>query len=152
MLDFIKLMPHENYLCTTELTGSELIKMIQTVQSSERGYQPTSGLKQFIKINDNEKKEVINVQIYVDGKAIDIDKDKIYILSSNNLILSEESEDEFKWKDSLDIIQDKYRNNKIQCSRRLVFIELMNYFRNIGVVDLSKDIDLTKPRIVIVEE
>ena len=152
MQDFIKLMPHENYLCITELTGSELIKMIQTVQSSERGYQPTSGLKQFIKINDNEKKEVINVQIYVDGKAIDIDKDKIYILSSNNLILSEESEDVFKWKDSLDIIQDKYRNNKIQCSRRLVFIELMNYFRNIGVVDLSKDIDLTKPRIVIVEE
>ena len=152
MLDFIKLKPHENYLGTTELTGSELIKMIQTVQSSERGYQPTSGLKQFIKINDNEKKEVINVQIYVDGKAIDIDKDKIYILSSNNLILSEESEDVFKWKDSLDIIQDKYRNNKIQCLRRLVFIELMNYFRNIGVVDLSKDIDLTKPRIVIVEE
>ena len=152
LLDFIKLMPHENYLCTTELTGSELIKMIQTVQSSERGYQPTSGLKQFIKINDNQKKEVINVQIYVDGKAIDIDKDKIYILSSNNLILSEESEDEFKWKDSLDIIQDKYRNNKIQCSRKLVYIELMNYFRNIGVVDLSKDIDLTKPRIVIVEE
>ena len=145
MLDFIKLMPHENYLCTTELSGSELIKMIQTVQSSERGYQSTSGLKQFIKINDNEKKEVINVQIYVDGKAIDIDKDKIYILSSNNLILSEESEGEFKWKDSLDIIEDKYRNNKnkIQCSRRLVFIELMNYFRNIGVFDLSKDIDLT---------
>ena len=152
MLDFIKLMPHENYLCTTELTGGELIKMIQTVQSSERGYQPTSGLKQFIKINDNKKKEVINVQIYVDGKAIDIDKDKIYILSSNNLILSEESEDEFKWKDSLDIIQDKFRNNKIQCSRRLAYIDLMNYFRNIGVVDLSKDIDLAKPRIVIVEE
>ena len=152
MLDFIKLMPHENYLCTTELTGGELIKMIKTVQNSKRGYHPTSGLKQYIKIKNNGIKEVINVQIYVDGKAVDIDINKVYSLSSNNLILSEESEDEFKLKDSLDIIQDKYRNNKIKCSKRLVYIELMNYFRNKGIVDLREEIDLTKPRIVIIEE
>ena len=151
LLDFIKLMPHENYLCNTELTGEEIIKMIKTVQSSKRGFQPSSGLKQFIKIKNNEK-EVIKIQIYYyNVKAVDIDKNKIYKLSSNNLILSEESEDEFKLKDSLDIIQDKFRNNKIECSKTLVYIEIMNYFRNKGIIDFRKDIDLSKPRIVFIE-
>ena len=152
ILDFIKLMPHENYLCTTELNGLEIIKMIKTVQSSERGLQPTSGLKQFIRIKKNGKREVIKVQIYDNnGIAVDIDKNKIYKLSSNNLILSEESEDEFKLKDSLDIIKDKFRNNKIKCSKTLVYIEIMKYFRNKVVVDLQKEIDFSKPRVTIFE-
>ena len=78
LFDFIKLMPYENYICITEITGNEIFKMIKTVQNGKRGYQPTSGLKQFIKIK-NGKKEVIDVQIYKNGKAINIDKIK-YIL------------------------------------------------------------------------
>jgi len=43
-------MPYENYICITEITGNEIFKMIKTVQNGKRGYQPTSGLKQFIKV------------------------------------------------------------------------------------------------------
>ena len=151
LFDFIKLMPYENYICITEITGNEIFKMIKTVQNGKRGYQPTSGLKQFIKIK-NGKKEVIDVQIYKNGKAINIDKNKVYTLSSNNYVLSEENEDEFHNKDFLDIIKDKKRNNKIHCSKTNVYIELMKYFRGKVVVDLSKEVDMTKSRIVFIED
>ena len=152
LLDFIKLMPRECYLCTTELTGEELIKLIKAVQIGKRGFQLTSGLKQTINIKNNGTKKVINVQIYKEGKAIDIDKNKIYKLSSNNLVLSEESKDEFAVQDSLEVIQDKYRNNKIKCSKIKGYEELMNYFETKVVIDLNKEVDMTKPRIVIIEE
>jgi 2',3'-cyclic-nucleotide 2'-phosphodiesterase (5'-nucleotidase family) len=152
IIDFIKLMPLESYLCKTELTGEELIKIIKTVQIGKKGYHLTSGLKQTIKIINKDIKEVINVQFYEDGILTDIDKNKIYTLSSNNLILSEESKDEFTIKDSLDIIQNKYRNNRIQCSTIQSYIEIMNYFKIKEVVDLRKDVDMSKPRIVIIEE
>ena len=151
LFDFIKLMPYENYICITEITGNEIFKMIKTVQNGKRGYQPTSGLKQFIKIK-NGKKEVIDVQIYKNGKAINIDKNKVYSLSSNNYVLSEENEDEFHNKDFLDIIKDKKRNNKIHCSKTNAYIELMKYFRGKVVVDLSKEVDMTKSRIVFIED
>ena len=151
LFDFIKLMPYENYICITEITGNEIFKMIKTVQNGKRGYQPTSGLKQFIKIK-NGKKEVIDVQIYKNGKAINIDKNKVYTLSSNNYVLSEENEDEFHNKDFLDIIKDKKRNNKIHCSKTNAYIELMKYFRGKVVVDLSKEVDMTKSRIVFIED
>jgi 2',3'-cyclic-nucleotide 2'-phosphodiesterase (5'-nucleotidase family) len=128
VLDFIKLIPKESYLCTTELTGEELIKMIKTVQIGKKGFQLTSGLKGTINIKNKNIKEVINVQIYEDGKVKEFDKNKIYTISSDNFVLSEESKDEFAMKDSLDIIQDKYRNNKIKCSTIKSYVEIMNYF------------------------
>ena len=69
VLDFIKLIPKESYLCTPELTGEELIKMIKTVQIGKKGFQLTSGLKRTINIKNKNIKEVINVQIYEDGKV-----------------------------------------------------------------------------------
>ena len=152
ILDFIKLFPRQNRLCRTELTGEEVIKMIKAVQISDRGFQPTSGLKQFIRFKNNEKKEVSNIQIYINGNTINIDKNKIYTLSSNNVILSEDSKDEFTVKDSLDIIQDKYKNNKIKCSENYVFVDISNYFKNKKIFDLSKELDIKKQRIVIIEE
>ena len=152
ILDFIKLFPRDNFLCTTELTGEELIKIIKCAQIGKKGFHPTSGLKQTIKIKNKEIKEVINVEIYKDGKAIDIDKNKTYKISSNNVVLSEDSKDEFAVKESLDIIQNKYKNNKIKCLENTVYIELSNYFKNKGIVDLSKEVDMTKPRIVVIEE
>ena len=126
--------------------------MIKTVQIGKKGFQLTSGLKRTINIKNKSIKEVINVQIYEDGKVKDIDKNKIYTISSDNLVLSEESKDEFAMKDSLDIIQDKYRNNKIKCSTIKLYVEIMNYFKSKKVVDLRNDVDMSKPRIVITEE
>ena len=89
IFDFIKLIPHEYYLCTTEIKGKEIKQLIKTVQKSEKGFQPTSGLKQFIKINNKNKKEVVDIKLYLSNNEIgEIEDEKDYTLSSNNLVLS----------------------------------------------------------------
>ena len=151
ILDFIKLFPRQKRLCTTKVSGDELIKIVEAGQSGERGFNPTSGLKQTIKIK-NGKKTVIKVEMYVNDTLVDIDKNKIYILASNNVILYKESKYEFTQKDSLEIIRNKYVNNEIKCSDNFAYVDIMNYFKNKKVVDLSKEVDMSKPRIVIIEE
>ena len=153
ILDFIKLIPHENHICITEIKGSEIKKMIKAVQKGERGFQPTSGLKQFVKINKKtNKKEIIDVKLYDEKNNIEeIDDNKIYTLSSNNFVLSEFCEREFAEKDSIDIIKDKVKKNKVKCSKMNTYFEFMNYFKNKGIIDINKDVDMNKKRIVFVE-
>ena len=127
--------------------------MIKAVQKGERGIQPTSGLKQFVKINSNKEKEIIDIKLYNNKNEIEeIDDEKIYILSSNNFVLSEFCEKEFAEKDSFDVIKDKLNKGKIKCSKANTYVEIMNYFRNRGIIDVSKDVDMSKKRIVFVNE
>ena len=150
LLDFIKLMPHENHICTTEIKGKEIKQMIKAVQKGERGFQPTSGLKQFVKINNiTKEKEIVEIKLYdSNNDIVEIEDDKIYTLSSNNFVLSEYCEKEFAEKDSLDIIKAKKIEGKIKCSKVNTYVEIMNYFKNKGIIDVNTAVDMTKKRIV----
>ena len=152
LLDFIKLMPHENHICTTEIKGKEIKQMIKAVQKGERGFQPTSGLKQFVKINNiTKEKEIVEIKLYdSNNDIVEIEDDKIYTLSSNNFVLSEYCEKEFAEKDSLDIIIAKKKEGKIKCSKVNTYVEIMNYFKNKGIIDVNTAVDMTKKRIVFV--
>ena len=152
LLDFIKLMPHENHICTTEIKGNEIKQMIKAVQKGERGFQPTSGLKQFVKINNiTKEKEIVDIKLYnSNNDIVEIEDDKIYTLSSNNFVLSEYCEKEFAEKDSLDIIKAKKIEGKIKCSKVNTYVEIMNYFKNKGIIDVNTAVDMTKKRIVFV--
>ena len=152
ILDFIKLMPHENHICTTEIKGKEIKQMIKAVQKGERGFQPTSGLKQFVKINNiTKEKEIVEIKLYdSNNDIVEIEDDKIYTLSSNNFVLSEYCEKEFAEKDSLDIIIAKKKEGKIKCSKVNTYVEIMNYFKNKGIIDVNIAVDMTKKRIVFV--
>ena len=153
LLDFIKLFPIEYCLCSIEFTGEDIIKIIKNVQIGKNGFFQTSGLKQTIKIKKKENeeiKQVIKVQIYNNGKLIDIDKNKIYTLSSYNKVLTEDSNNEFG-KEFHEIIKYKYKKNKIKCSKNYIYRDIANYFRN-KIIDINKVVDMTKPRIEIIEE
>ena len=154
LLDFIRLMPRENYLCVTEIKGKEIKKMIRAIQKGERGFQPTSGLKQYVKLDHkNKSKEIVDIKLYNKKNEIEeIDDDKIYILSSNNFVLSEFCEYEFAVKDSLDVIKDLVNKGKIKCSKEKAYVEIMHYFNNKGIIDINKDVDMTKKRIVFIDK
>ena len=153
ILDFIRIMPRENYLCVTEIAGKELKRIIIEIQKGQRGFQPTSGLKQYVKINSNDEKEIIDVKLYNKKNEVEeIDENKIYSLASNNFVLSKYCEKEFAVKDFLDFIRDKEKKGKIKCSKKLIYVEIMNYFKNKGIIDINKDVDMTKKRIVFVDK
>ena len=152
LLDFIKLMPHENHICTTEIKGKDIKQMIKAVQKGQRGFQPTSGLKQFVKVNNiTKEKEIIDIKLYnKENEVVEIEDEKIYTLSSNNFVLSEYCENEFAEKDSLDIIKALKKEGKIKCSKVNTYIEIMYYFKSKGIIDVNNIVDMTKKRIVFV--
>ena len=149
---FMKIIPYSGELCATEVTGDELITIIKNVQIGKFVFQPTSGLKQTIRKSEIDgKKEVINIEIYENGMPVPINKNKIYKMASNSVVLSEESFDDFSNKEVLDIIKDKLNKNKVKCSNSELNVILFNYFHNKKIVNLSKEIDISKSRIVFVK-
>ena len=149
--DFFTQMPYLDRICTVELTGEELKKIVSTVQSSKKCFYPSSNLKQTIKIDENGKKEVINIEIYVNGVATPIEDNKIYKMASNKFVLSESSGEDFAKGESYEIIHNKAINNKIICSKRTIDDEMSEYYKGKGTIDISKYLDPLKPRIKILE-
>ncbi len=150
--DFMKIIPYCGEICTTEVTGEELIKIIKIVQIGKFAFQPTSGLKQTIKIDDSgNKKEVLNVEIYENGIAVPIIKDKIYKMSSNSIVLSEEGFDDFTNGEILKIINEKLNKNKVGCSEIELNLELLDFLHKKKIVDINKEVDISKKRIVLVK-
>ena len=149
--DFYNQMPYLDKICTVELTGEELKKIVGTVQSLGKGFYPSSQLKQTIKIDKNGKKEITNIEIYVNGVATPIEDDKIYKMASSKFVLSENSGEDFAKGDSFKIIHDKAVNNKIICSERTIDDEMSEYFKGKGIIDINKNVDPLRPRIIKIE-
>ena len=147
-------MIHENEkLCVTEITGEELITIIKNVQIGEHSFQATSGLKQVIEIDKKGDKKVVDVKLYLnDGRLVPIEKNKTYIMSSNDYILSEPSGEDFTVKEVLNIIQDKFKNNKIKCEKTELGMLLINYFQTKREVNITEEVNLERPRIVLKKE
>ena len=149
--DFFNQMPYSDKLCTIQLTGEEIKKIVGTIQIIGKIFYPSSNLKQTIKIDKDGKKELINVEIYINGKPTPIDDNKIYKMSSSKFVLSENSGEDFSKGKAYEIIYNKFINHEITCSDRALYEEMSEYFKGKGVIDISKNVDLQKPRIKIVE-
>ena len=147
--NFIRIIPYSGLLCTVNVTGNELLTIIKNVQIGKNSFHPTSGLRQYVKINEQGKKEIINVEIYDYKNDINqIKKDKIYIMASSDIVLNEDSFDDFRCKDVLDIIKEKLNNNLVKCSDKDLNQILYEFFKEKKIIDL-KDIEkYTKERIV----
>ena len=126
-------------------------KIVGTVQSVGKAFYPSSKLKQTIKIDKDGNKEVSNIEIYINGMAVPIEDDKIYKMASSMFVLSETSGEYFAKGDSFKIIHDKAVNNKIICSERTIDDEMSEYFKGKGIIDISKNVDPLRPRIIKIE-
>ena len=149
--DFYNQMPYLDRICTVEVTGEELKKIVGTVQSVGKAFCPSSNLKQYIKIDESGNKEVVNIEIYINGVPTPIEDDKIYKMASSMYVLSETSGEDFAKGESYNIIHDKAINNNITCSKRTIDYEMSEYFKGKGTIDISKNFDKEKPRIKIIE-
>ena len=145
--DFYRQMPYLDKMCTVNVTGEELKKIVGTVQSVGKAFYPSSKLKQTIKIDKDGKKEVSDIEIYINGEPTPITDDKIYKMASSMFVLSETSGEDFAKGDSFKIIHDKAVNNKINCSKRTIDDEMSEYFKGKGIIDISKNYDPLRPRI-----
>ena len=150
--EFYNQMPYLDRICTVNVTGEELKKIVGTVQSLGKAFYPSSNLKQTIKIDKNGKKNVTNIEIYVNGTNTSIDDSKIYKMASSMYVLSETSGEDFAKGESYEVIHNKAINKQVTCSNITIDIEMSEYFKGKGVIDLSKKVDPERPRIVKITE
>ena len=66
-------------------------------------------------------------------------------------VLSETSGEDFAKGESYDVIHQKAVDKKVTCSTKTIDVEMSEYFKGKGTIDLSKKVDPEKPRIYIVE-
>ena len=149
--DFYNQMPYLDKICIVNITGEELKKIVGTVQSVGKNFYPSSNLKQSLKIGQDGKKEIVNIELYVNGELKEIEDEKIYKMASSMYVLSETSGEDFAKGDSYEIIHKKAIEKKITCSTKTIDTEMAEYFKGKGTIDLSKKVDPKKPRIYIVE-
>ena len=149
--DFYNQMPYLDKICTVNITGEELKKIVGTVQSVGKNFYPSSNLKQSLKIGQDGKKEIVNIELYVNGELKEIEDEKIYKMASSMYVLSETSGEDFAKGDSYEIIHKKAIEKKITCSTKTIDTEMAEYFKGKGTIDLSKKVDPKKPRIYIIE-
>jgi len=149
--DFYNQMPYLDKICTVDVTGEELKKIVSTVQSVGKNFYPSSNLKQSLKIDKDGKKEMVNIELYVNGEVKQIENDKIYKMASSMYVLSETSGEDFAKGESYEIIHKKAIEKKVTCSTKTIDVEMAEYFNGKGTVDLSKKVDPKRPRIFLVE-
>ena len=150
--NFMKIIPYSGLLCTVNLTGGDILGMIKKVQSGENAFHPTSGLKQYVKINKEGKKEILNVEIYdKDNKPNKIDINKNYILASTDNIFNEDSFDDFQQKDVLNIINNKLKKNLVKCNDKYLNQILYDFFLKKQIIDLSTIANDKNERIIFVK-
>ena len=169
-IDITNMIYQSERLCMMEITGSELLTIIKTVQCGKFSYYPTSGLKQYISIDKTGKRRVTDVKIFTEVNNtiniknntnnsnntnstyydyVPIEKNKTYIMASTSYLLSEGSGDDFRIKKILRIIQNKFQSNKIKCEKVDLGELLVNYFQEKQIINITNEVNLTNKRIVI---
>ena len=149
--DFYNQMPYLDKICTVDVTGDELKKIVGTVQSVGKNFYPSSNLKQSLKIDKEGKKEIVKIELYVNGTLTEIEDNKIYKMASSMYVLSETSGEDFAKGESYEVIHKKAIEKKVTCSTKTIDEEMAQYFKGKGTVDLSKKVDPQRPRIFIIE-
>ena len=150
--DFYNQMPYLDRICTIDVTGEQLKKIVGTVQAGGKSFYPSSGLKQTITIDNLGNKIVSNIELYVNDEPIPIEDDKIYQMASSMYVLSETSGDDFAKGEAYQIIHEKAVNNEIQCSERTIDDEMAEFFKGRGTIDLSNKVNKDNPRIIQIHE
>ena len=148
--DIFSMMPYEDYFCTTSITGADLKFILNIVQVGERGYYATSGLKQIIKVSEDGTKEFLEASLWVDGEEIEIDEDKVYKLGTIDYIVLSYGDD------FADVKKSGYTFKNIVCENwdeSLNWnLRLIEAFRKIGEIDISKFVDSNRPRLLEIKE
>ena len=150
--DFYNQMPYLDRICTINVSGEELKKIVGTVQAEGKSFYPSSNLKQTIKIDSQGNKEVTNIELYVDDEPTPIDDTKIYKMASSMYVLSETSGEDFAKGESFKIIHEKAINKEVECSTRTIDEEIAEFFRGRGTIDLSEKVSPQRPRIIKILE
>ena len=148
--EIFSMLPFEDYFCTADVYGKDLKYILSVVQVGEKAYYANSGLKQKIKIYNNGTKEFLEASLWVDGKEVEIEDDKLYKFGTIDYIVINYGDDFAKIKTA------GYEFKNVVCestdSSLNWNLRIIEELKKFDKLDISKYVDKEHPRIVEVKE
>ncbi len=143
--------PFGNDIVKFQAYGKEIIRMLRQLQSSDKGFYPTSGLR--MTVRKNPSKKLLSIKLWDGYNEEDIDDERLYTIVSNDFCFPLEP-DEVGGDDFAKVYEwFRPRNpsyisvNNFNSTRDV----LINYMRNIYELKGSKYYDENNLRMRVVD-
>ena len=143
--------PFGNDIVKFQAYGKEIIRMLRQLQSSDKGFYPTSGLR--MTVRKNPSKKLLSIKLWDGYNEEDIDDERLYTIVSNDFCFPLEP-DEVGGDDFVKVYEwFRPRNpsyisiNNFNSTRDV----LINYMRNIYELKGSKYYDENNLRMRVVD-
>ena len=138
------LIPYKNYLCTFNMNGNEIKKMMKIIQRGSKKYYFTSGLKQiFIKHKDGEY-YLHNLKLFDGVNELNLKPEKEYLVNTNSYLIQRGGNDFPK-------VLSWYKPRNLNCSYGVDIELIEKYLRDQQIIDIRKYMDIKNPRIRFIE-
>lgn len=134
--DVFKAFPFDNLVVTAELSGSDLIKLMQIIQSGTKGFYPTAGLHQVVTLNPN---KLVDVTFY-DGTKID--PSKTYKIVTNDFLIN--GGDDFS--QAIQVVN--FKNKHLGLLVRDVLVDSLRKIKSLNTSE-NPLVDKAHPRIEV---
>ena len=134
------LLPFNNTLCTFSMTGDEVRKMMEILQTGYKAYYPTSGLKQIL--NKNSKGEIYlsDVKLFDGYMESELFPEKEYLVAMIDYYILKGGDDFYK-------IREWYEPRNLNCDFGYHPVIVENYLKAQGIIDVRQYKDDNNPRI-----
>ena len=138
--DIYDMLPFNNSLCTFTMNGDEVKKMLEILQTGNKAYYPTSGLKQIL--NKNTKGEVYlsDVKLFDGYMENELFPEKEYVIAMTDYYIIQGGDDFYK-------VLEWYTPRNLDCGFGYLAGIVENYIRTQGIIDVRQYKDENNPRI-----
>ena len=138
------LIPIKSNLCTFVMTGKEIKRMMTFLQTGEKKYYLTNGLKQTISRNENGEYFLSDVKLFDGYKETELMIEKEYTVSAIEYLIKEGGNDFKK-------ILNWYKPKNLDCNYGDIGDLIEKYLKAQKTVDVRKYVDENNPKIQFIE-
>lgn len=139
------LLPFGNYLCTYNMNGTEVKKMLKIIQTGEKKkYYLTSGIKQtMVKNKEYGDYYLSNIKLFDGDKESEIIPDHEYLIASNDYLIN--------GGDDFNKVITWYKPKNLNCEYGDEADLMIDFLKAQKTIDVRKYMDDNNPRIRFIE-
>ena len=135
-----EVIPFENNLCTFVMKGNEIKKMMSILQTSDKKYYPTSGIKQTMSKNEKGEYYLSDIKLFNGYDESELIAEREYLVSTIEYLIKDGGSDFNK-------ILKWYTPQDLNCEYGDIRDLVEKYLKAQNIVDVTKYKDIKNPKI-----
>ena len=137
------LLPFGNDLCTFNMNGEEIKKMMKIIQTGFKKFYVTHGVKQLMSKDKDGEYYLSNIKLFDGYEESEIISDHEYLIAANSYLVG--------GGDDFDKVISWYKVKNLNCDYGQELDLFETYLKNQQVVDVRKYMDDNNPRIRFID-